>query len=250
MTGPRKISNSRADKAGKALREWYMNPNSPRLSNLPVDHPVVEAAALMIFQFRPTFQAPLNKVAQGVRQFARSETGDRRSETGDRHTRVGQRLKREIMMIDKLARQGSLRLSEMQDVGGCRAILADKEQIDGVVKRVRRNWDVRGFKDYVVEPTGQGYRAVHVVVMRDHHLVEIQLRTPSQHQWALFVERLSHRHRVDLKSGLGPPGLLRYLERLAELRALTEIGEDADEGLVTELRNLRARVGSYIDRRP
>ncbi len=88
-----------------------------------------------------------------------------------------------------------MKLARMQDVGGCRAILGGgPAEVEGVLRRIHKNkWEIAHFKDYVAEPAESGYRAKHVVVRRDDHLIEIQLRTPRQHQWAEAVERTALR---------------------------------------------------------
>jgi putative GTP pyrophosphokinase len=102
----------------------------------------------------------------------------------------------------------------MQAIGGCRAILpGGRREVLGVLRRIRRNWEVERVYDYVVQPKATGYRAVHVVVFRDDRLIEIQLRTPRQHEWALAVERIGSRVGVAVKDGQGPPELIRYFER-------------------------------------
>lgn len=94
----------------------------------------------------------------------------------------------------------------MEDIAGCRAILpGGAAEVAGVLRRIRRNWDVIRVDDYVARPKNTGYRALHIVVRRDDHLVEIQLRTPAQHEWAEAIERWAARTGFPLKDGDGPP---------------------------------------------
>lgn len=105
----------------------------------------------------------------------------------------------------------------MGDIGGCRAVLPGRQQVDGVLRRIRKNWDVHGrVRDRRDEPAESGYRAVHVIVIRDGRMIEIQLRDPKEHEWALAVERTGARLGIGLKEGEGPDDLREYF-RLASL---------------------------------
>ena len=55
---------------------------------------------------------------------------------------VAQRLKRVPAIMLKLVRFPNMDLSRMQYVGGCRAVLVDHGEINGVAPRVRKNWDI------------------------------------------------------------------------------------------------------------
>ena len=57
------------------------------------------------------------------------------------------------------------------------------------------------------EPAESGYRAVHVIVIRDGQMIEIQLREPAEHEWAVVVERTGARLGFGLKEGEGPEDL-------------------------------------------
>lgn len=45
--------------------------------------------------------------------------------------------------------------------------------------------------NYVDRPRNSGYRAIHIVVVQDGRMIEIQLRTQRMHLWAELVESLS-----------------------------------------------------------
>jgi ppGpp synthetase/RelA/SpoT-type nucleotidyltranferase len=76
--------------------------------------------------------------------------------------------------------------------------------------------------------------------------VEIQLRTPRQHEWAEAVERTGLRTRHDLEDGEGPKDLLRYFALAAHGIALAESGEVPDDDFWTEFRALREQVRPYL----
>ena len=199
------------------------------------------SAALVLSEYRAEFQGPLKKVTVGLRQFVERESNE---------IVVGQRLKRTPQILHKLSRFGSMRLTQMEDIAGCRAILpGGASEAAGVLRRIRRNWDIVGIDDYVQSPKPTGYRAIHVVVRRDGHPVEIQLRTPDQHEWAEAVERLAGRTRFPLKDGDGPPELLTYLELVAWAIAADESGQTPDAAFMQVLGRFKSRVEQYFEAR-
>jgi putative GTP pyrophosphokinase len=90
----------------------------------------------------------------------------------------------------------------MHDIGGCRGILPDQAAVDRVLARLQRRWKLRDHVwDYVRTPKADGYRAKHVVAIKDGVLIEVQLRTAAQHRWAELVERFDREHRLNIKVG-------------------------------------------------
>lgn len=232
---PPALSKKSIDRAGLALRDWWIDPAAPL-------DPAVRAAARTMWNYRVSFARPLRLVTVGVRQFVRRESTE---------VVVSQRLKRLPTIVDKLTRHPSMKLTRMQDIGGCRAILASRDEVDGVLARITRNWNVRKVFDYVEEPKPiTGYRAVHVVVEREERLIEIQLRTPRQHSWAIEIERAGSRLDLPrLKDGEGPEELVRYFELSALFLALQDTGETPDQEFMREFRRLRLAVRPYFRRR-
>lgn len=170
----------------------------------------------VVREFRQGFQYPMQKTAVGLRQFVQRES--------DRVI-VAQRLKRLPQIIHKLVRMPDTKLARMEDIGGCRAILNSRNEVLGVLDRIENRWAVKRVRDYAANPKPSGYRGVHVVVERDAHRIEIQLRTPGQQAWAEAVERVAGRYRLPLKDEAGPEAVLDWLRLAAE-------GIDADERLV------------------
>jgi ppGpp synthetase/RelA/SpoT-type nucleotidyltranferase len=175
-----------------------------------------------ISQFRAQFATPLTKVVMGLRSFVATERAD---PAGN----VAQRLKRMPTIIDKLDREPGMELARMHDIGGCRAILPDEETIYRVVERIRARpdqlWPVVREYDYIANPKSTGYRGFHVIVRRDGRLIEIQLRTPSQHRWALNVEAIDLQRRFGVKDGRGPEALQKLLEMSAYAMEAVSRGE-------------------------
>lgn len=204
------------DRAGSILRDWWL-----------ADEPELEAevadALHLVWEFRRTFRVPLQKVTVGVRQFVQRESTA---------VLVSQRLKRIPTIIDKLTRLPNMKITRMQDIGGCRAILpGGRREIDGVVRRMQKNqWTIVNVRDYISNPKDTGYRAMHVVVRRDDRPIEIQLRTPNQHGWAANVERVGSMLNVNLKDGVRPPDLVEFFRVLGDTLAFQDQGVRPDEG--------------------
>lgn len=67
---------------------------------------------------------------------------------------------------------------------------ADLRRLEGLV---RDHWGdaCKRFSNYVDRPRESGYRAIHIVVVQNGRMIEIQLRTQRMHLWAELVENLS-----------------------------------------------------------
>lgn len=207
-------SKSQINKAGGFWREFFHDPFIDEHDGLELPE-----AARRVWAWRGSFQVPLTKVAAGLRQFVKSESTQ---------IIVAQRLKRLPTIIEKLSRLPDSQLARMEDIGGCRAVLpGGRSEIEGVLRRIRKNWAVKRERDYVAEPKHTGYRGVHVVVERDARRIEIQLRTPGQQDWADMIERFDGRLGSMLKDGRGPDVLLRYVRLAGEGIAYEDAGEVA-----------------------
>lgn len=116
------------------------------------------------------------------------------------------RLKTVQTLVDKLRRQTTMNLAQVQDIAGIRIVrpMSLAEQSEAV-------WQVAGlFEDSKVydrrASPSYGYRAVHVVVRDDGLPVEVQLRTAMQDRWAQIVERMADQWGRRIRYGQGPDG--------------------------------------------
>lgn len=117
-------------------------------------------------------------------------------------------------------------------------------------RRIERNWVIKHRKHYTLaEPAASGYRALHVVVERDGRLIEIQLRTPGEHEWAEAVERTDKRLGLDLKSGHGPPVLLRYFRLAADGLAMIDAGEETGPSFMRDFQQAGDEARPFLERR-
>lgn len=181
----------------------------------------MDQAFEMIDWWRGLHAKPLTSVSANLRHYVKPHG----------HILVTQRLKRLPTVIDKLLREPKMKLSQMADIGGCRALLHDQAAVYNVAKRLRKNWDITRTRDYAAEPKTSGYRAVHLIVRRKGRLIEVQLRTPTQDEWANQVEEDSRRVGRDFKGGKGQSEVRDYYVVISELLALREHGAEPDDEL-------------------
>lgn len=224
-----RLTVTQVNKAGRNLRKWQRGDLK--------DEDAYNQALFVLLAFRAEHRLPLAKATMGLRSMVATE--------GCR-IEVSQRLKRVPTILDKLVREPTLPLAKMQDIGGCRAVLDSIDEVRRVQRRVTRNRSPQRVNDYIKEPRDSGYRGVHLIVQYDGRNIEIQLRTPVMHEWAITVERLSGRLRSDLKGGKGPKEVLDLLEAISEAMALEEQGHVVDDSLIDRINQLRREALPFL----
>ena len=226
-------SKTKVNAAGKTIRAYLEGTDST------VDDDTLRAIEL-VREFRAEHATPLRRVAANLRYYV-----DKHS--AGRPIVVGQRLKRLATIVDKLGREPGMKLARMHDIGGCRAVVATEDEVRAMASHLRRRWRVVRDYDYMAEPKPcSGYRAFHLVVQKDEHLIEVQLRTQVQHRWAELIEVMDRRNAgIELKGGAAPPALVEYYRLGSELLAADERGEGADPEVVQRFRKLHQEVAGY-----
>ena len=131
----------------------------------------------------------------------------------DTEATTAQRLKRLASITSKLDRFQSMGLDRMQDIGGCRVILANQRYADSLKKSIlssRTRHVLHKQNDYVSEPKLSGYRGYHLIFKyagtKSEYtglFVEAQIRTRNQHAWATAVEIVGTFIGKSLKTGEG-----------------------------------------------
>jgi hypothetical protein len=109
--------------------------------------------------------------------------------------------------------------------GSASSISADRELLPRV-------WD------YVEHPKPDGYRAKHLVAIKDGMRIEVQLRTAPQHAWAELVERLDRRLGTRAKFGAADPQLAAALSAAAAVMVAFERGEVSLAATMRELQRV------------
>ena len=114
---------------------------------------------------------------------------------------TGRPAKSTTSIVEKLRRE-TIRLSQMQDIAGCRLVVPNLVAQDQVVERLKSALPNAVVVDRRKEPSF-GYRAVHIIATARNKLIEIQVRTELQHLWAQLSEKLSDVLDRALKYGGG-----------------------------------------------
>lgn len=159
----------------------------------------------------------------------------------DKSSLIAQRLKRVPAIIYKLQRRyhgnnPSMKLYQMQDIGGCRAVLSNvvlakklynEDYLKGDLKHKLVNK-----KDYITEPKSDGYRSLHLVYayksdkrrkkIFNRLLTEIQIRSRLQHIWATAVETAGFFTRQAIKSNEGGPDWINFFRLISSAFAKME----------------------------
>jgi putative GTP pyrophosphokinase len=182
--------------------------------------------------WRSLHARPLSAVAANLRYHV--DRGEGR--VGER-IEVTQRLKRLDTLIGKLGRERG-NVTQMQDIGGVRAVLPSLRHVYVVRRRLLKSWGIVRERDYIAEPKSSGYRALHVIVRRMGYPIEVQLRTVGQDAWANTVEETSRQVGMDLKFGAGDERLDSIFLAMAELFARFDRDELSRDDLLEGLRRL------------
>lgn len=229
------------DRAGKIL-------SSPE-SHLKID----EAIAVMD-DWRKAHNRPLQIALDKLKQ---------RSVLVHPNPTIGARLKREESIRDKLVREPTMKLSKMQDIGGCRVILPRVEEVEKLIALYEGDSGIT-ITDYVTDPRVSGYRGKHIIWKYEAAdcrpmRIEIQVRTELQHSWATAVEVCSTFTVQNLKSDhpqVSDPRWVRFFALMGSAMAMKEGGglvkdtPASRQKLLKELHGLAdaVHVGSIMKR--
>ena len=203
------ISKSRIDKVGKILTksEYYSNEE-------------INLAEQKLNQYRMNHLRPLTKLCLKIREWLENFSQD---------YYIAQRLKRIPRIIEKLKRLNHMRLSQLQDIGGCRIIVENaKIQDDLFVHIMQKLTKSKTYKIYGKKEKNpvdyrekgrddSGYRAIHIIVETDGVKIEVQIRSNMQHYWAESIERTSIIYGQNLKSLQGNLVVIQYFKTLSDI---------------------------------
>jgi hypothetical protein len=134
----------------------------------------------------------------------------------DTRALVASRSKRLPSVSIKLKRFPTMKLSQMQDLGGCRAVVRNVTRVYRLVDYYRANpsraIEFGKPRDYIKEPKEDGYRSYHLICRyQGTHQngaykglrIEIQIRSTMQHAWATAVETIDAFTGQALKTSIG-----------------------------------------------
>jgi ppGpp synthetase/RelA/SpoT-type nucleotidyltranferase len=213
------------------LRERVQRDGAQRAVEGSDEQRLDEAWAALTW-WRSLYARPLSTVASNLRYHV--DRGDAR--VRDR-IEVTQRLKRLDTLIGKLARERG-NVTQMQDIGGVRAVLPSLRHVYVVRRRLLKSWGIVRERDYIAEPKSSGYRALHLIVRRMDYPIEVQLRTIGQDIWANVVEETGRRQGVELKFGAGDERIRSIFLAMAEMIASFDRAELSPDDLRDRLKRL------------
>jgi len=204
-----------------------VNAAAKKLAKL--EFPVVDFAGLealgVLNNWRSSHAYPLNTFQITLRNKARKI---------ERGVIVAQRSKRLESIHKKLVAKPTMRMTQMQDIAGCRAVFAKMASVYRLVRAYKTSkfdHKFRGEKDYIANPKPDGYRCYHLVyeyvgngdtAVYSGLRVEVQIRTQMQHAWATAVEAVGIFTKQALKSNQGDQEWLRFFALMGSALAAIE----------------------------
>lgn len=148
-----------------------------------------------------------------------------------------QRLKRAKSIIIKLGRFHGMKLSRIEDIGGCRVVLPNVELArkltEQYISKNKRHKRIKSRdKNYINAPKSDGYRSIHLVYgyysrnkvgkIFNDRLVEIQIRSQLQHIWATALETVDLFAHQKMKFGEGTPAWKYFFKLVSSAFAMME----------------------------
>ena len=167
---------------------------------------------------------------------------------------IAQRLKRKPQIVRKLNRL-SVRLTQLQDIGGCRVIVQKNADVDRLHKYLKEKvgaqnvFTIDRSTDYrELGRDDTGYRALHVLLKRGGVHLELQIRSRIQHYWSESIERTSVIYGYHLKESEGDAQVIRYFKNLSDVFFEIEAGREPSIDMRLRVDELRAPCEQIIKR--
>lgn len=229
-------SRGRVDRAGAALLD------------VDTDTAQLDEALLVINNWRSAHAFPLNTFQSTLRNKARRF---------NRAVLVAQRTKRLVSIEAKLRNEKWLKLSQMQDIGGCRAILNSNSNVRNLVTAYQQSslkHELLRVDDYISHPRDSGYRGIHLIYryFSDRKStynglrIEVQIRSTMQHVWATAVETVGTYLSQSLKASQGSEDWLHFFALMGTWMAVLE-GSARTPNTPDDDRELKTQIRYYAD---
>ena len=226
------ITRSKIDKAGELLVKEIWKTDDQFLE-----------CELILDEYRRMHIEPLTEITIKLQSWLREFNED---------FYIAQRLKRKPQILRKLKRF-SIRLSQLQDIGGVRIIFENNKFIDKFIVFIKARinkghyFTIERETDYREKGReDSGYRAVHLIIMRKNIKIELQLRSRIQHNWAERIERTSIIYGHFLKELEGSEIILDYFKMLSNVFYEIESGRSPLMNLLEDLENKRLESEKII----
>ena len=227
-----KLSKTLIDKAGRALSKD---------NETDVDKYIKYVEAFD--EYRKNHLDPLSQTTVELQQWLNSY--------GSEYF-IAQRLKRKPQILRKL-RRFSVRLSQLQDIGGSRIIVDKDSDVDKVVAFLNSKFEnqeevnILRQTDYRGEGReDSGYRAYHIIMERNGCKLELQIRSKIQHYWAETIERTSIVYGHHIKELEGHPVVIDYFKNLSDMFYEIESGRKVPSRMKTDVERYRLNAEEII----
>ncbi|WP_085053930.1 RelA/SpoT domain-containing protein, partial [Candidatus Magnetominusculus xianensis] len=165
---------------------------------------------------------------------------------------IAQRLKRKPQIIRKLNRF-SVRLTQLQDIGGCRIVVNENKDVDKVKDFIKEKiakgdgFFIKRVTDYRENGRDDtGYRALHVLLDHSGHALELQIRSQIQHYWSESIERTSVIYGYRLKEKEGDGQVINYFKNLSTVFHEIESGRNPSPQQKIDIDLLREKTENII----
>jgi hypothetical protein len=140
----------------------------------------------MLQEFRLTYRSQLSTIFTFLNKEAQKI---------DKESVCTYRIKRIESIVSKLGRY-KMPIYKMNDIAGCRCIMTSDKDVIKLFKRLQKTKEKLPFKfelrnNYIETPKEDGYRSIHLIAtLKDEpeKIVEVQIRSLEQHNWATLVE--------------------------------------------------------------
>lgn len=203
----------------------------------------------IINNWRSSHAYPLNTFQVTLRNKANSLS---------RNFSVSQRIKR-LESIKRKLSSGTMQLSQMQDIAGCRAVVENIKIVNALYDKYSSYGDhsLRNEKNYILSPKDDGYRSLHLIfkyqgrdTRKDYDglQIEIQIRSQDQHAWATAVEAVGTFTKQALKWRGGSAEWQRFFALMSSAIAIREDSAPVPgtPNSLTELRKEIAQLSNQL----
>ncbi len=243
----KKYSGKKIIKAGETLL-------IPNLEGINKD--LFSSSMDILSYWRFTHEVPLKAASEKLQLVSRDI---------DAASIFAKRLKRHPSIVSKLRRFSTMKLKNMQDIGGCRAIVSNEKKLRKIVKELKKHPEFiyeqnknknkykykYKYKDYLKDPKDDGYKGYHLIGLfndenGDKKSIEIQVRTRIQHYWATALEIVDLFTGQALKSNLGDQAWKDFFSSASQQFSIIESisafdGKTFDEQVLSYIKALEVK---------
>lgn len=173
---------------------------SERLRKITLSPEIAPEDYDMLQSLRITYKEPLSDIFNIV---------NRLSHRQDSNSVCTYRIKRIESIVGKLQRYPTMEVHRMADIAGCRCIMTTESDAIKLYQRFLKyaakkssKIEVKRVNNYIEAPKDSGYRSIHLNVCLSSHpdkVIEIQIRSLEQHNWATLVEISDVVYKAQLK---------------------------------------------------